>query len=140
MARCDQGYLCRVCGEEVEHITDSQLYLLYVIGEIDPETLHATPECHLQCCPSFSQFIQDARFELIQEPDLAFSLEALDPNYVAARKTLVSRGYCRLWEIRHERRKPLTVVEYPLPRVCGKMAMRVRCGCSPLDFLPISHL
>ena len=27
MARCDQGYLCDVCGQDVEAITESDLYL-----------------------------------------------------------------------------------------------------------------
>ena len=120
MARCDQGYLCRVCGEEVEHITDSQLYLSYVIGEVDPETLHASPECHLRCAPAFSQFISDNRFEESEELDGPFSKSHLDQGFVDARTALVSRGYDRLWVIRAERRKPLTVVEYPLAEFLKK--------------------
>ena len=120
MARCDQGYLCRVCREEVEHITDSQLYLSYVIGEIDPETLHASPECHLKCVPSFSQFIADERFGIPPDVDGPFAKGQLDFEYVALRTALVSRGYARLWAIREERRKPLTVIEYPLPEYSEK--------------------
>jgi hypothetical protein len=30
MAKCDQGYLCVICGEEVEHIENSGLYLRYI--------------------------------------------------------------------------------------------------------------
>ena len=40
MAKCEEGYLCEVCGGDVEAITDSDLYLRYVIGELDPEVLH----------------------------------------------------------------------------------------------------
>ena len=40
MAKCDQGYLCEVCGHDVENMTDSDLYLRYVIGQLDPEMLH----------------------------------------------------------------------------------------------------
>lgn len=120
MARCDQGYLCRVCGEEVEHITDSQLYLSYVIGEVDPETLHQSAECHLNCSPVFSQFISDPRFCLQNEVAADFAKNSLDPGYVLLRTDLVSRGYARLWAIREERRKPLTVVEYPLPEFSEK--------------------
>lgn len=120
MARCDQGYLCRVCREEVEHITDSQLYLSYVIGEIDPETLHASPECHLTCAPAFSQFIADERYGIPPELDGPFAKSQLDFEYVALRTALVSRGYARLWAIREERRKPLTVIEYPLPEYSEK--------------------
>ncbi len=120
MARCDQGYLCRVCGEEVEHITDSQLYLRFVIGEIDPETLHVTPECHLHCAPSFSQFIEDTRFQVRLECDGPFAKQLLDPDYVNERTKLISRGYDRLWAIRQERQKPFTVVEYPLAEFADK--------------------
>ena len=120
MARCDQGYLCRVCGEEVEHITDSQLYLSFVIGEVDPERLHESPECHLSCSPSFSQFISDPRFTNQNEVPANFAKEKLDPEYVSVRTSLVTRGYARLWTIREERRKPLTVVEYPLPEFAEK--------------------
>ena len=114
MARCDQGYLCRVCGEEVEHITDSELYLRYVIGEIDPETLHKMSECHLRCSPSFAQFITDARFGLPVVVEGAFSMLQLDLEFVQNRILLINRGYEKLWAIRSERRKPLTVMEYPL--------------------------
>lgn len=114
MARCDQGYLCRVCGDEVEHITDSELYLRYVIGEIDPETLHLTSECHLRCAPALSQFISDNRFDPPVEIQGPFSLAELDSEFVQSRASLINRGYGRLWEIQLERRKPLTVLEYPL--------------------------
>ena len=112
--------MCSICGEEVEHLTDSQLYLRFVIGEIDPETLHASAECHLSCVPTFSQFIADERFESSSEIEGPFSKNQLDSAYVDERTKLVSRGYARLWAIREERRKPLTVVEYPLPEFVEK--------------------
>ena len=37
MAKCDQGYICDVCGDEVEEIIESDLYLRYVVGMLDPE-------------------------------------------------------------------------------------------------------
>lgn len=114
MARCDQGYLCRVCGLEVEHITESELYLRFVIGEIDPEVLHTSPECHLTCAPAFAQFIDDERFPSVDCQDPIFDKRHLDGDYVRERTHLVTRGYNRLWQIREERRKPLTVIEYPL--------------------------
>jgi hypothetical protein len=40
MARCDKGYLCDVCGEEVEEIVDSELYLRYVMGEVATRDTH----------------------------------------------------------------------------------------------------
>ena len=42
MAKCEEGYLCDVCGGDVEEIVESDLYLRYVIGLVDPETLHTT--------------------------------------------------------------------------------------------------
>ena len=36
MAKCEEGYLCDVCGGDVEEITDSDLYLRYVIGQLEP--------------------------------------------------------------------------------------------------------
>jgi hypothetical protein len=120
VARCDQGYLCRVCGEEVEHITDSELYLRYVIGEIDPETLHLASECHLRCAPALSQFIVDNRFDPPVEIKGPFSQTELDPDFVQSRASLINRGYGRLWAIRLERRKPLTVLEYPLTEFIQK--------------------
>ena len=62
MAKCEEGYLCDVCGGDVEEITDSDLYLRYVIGEIDPETLHTTRERHIRCNPVLAQFIVDNDF------------------------------------------------------------------------------
>lgn len=115
MARCDQGYLCKVCGEEVENITESELYLRYVLGEVDPELLHLEPECHLLCTPAISQFIDDPRIGTVACTEAIFSKENLDPEFVRSRTSAVTAAYKRLWEIRSERRKPLTVVEYPLP-------------------------
>jgi hypothetical protein len=54
------------------------------------------------------------------EVDGAFSKRELDGEFVRAREKLVNRGYDRLWAIRSERRKPLTVVEYPLPEFLDK--------------------
>ena len=43
VARCEEGYLCDVCGGDVEAITDSDLYLRYVIGAIDPGNVAHDP-------------------------------------------------------------------------------------------------
>ena len=63
MAKCDEGYLCSICGADVESVTDSELYLRYVIGLLDPELLHVTPEKHIRCNPSLAQFIVAKDFE-----------------------------------------------------------------------------
>ena len=116
MARCDQGYLCEVCGEEVEDPTGSDLYLRYVLGEVDPETLHVKPERHLKCNPALAQFIVAEGFE----PVLAegyFSKMELDPEFVAEEEARVTRGYLRLWELMES---GLPITEYMLPEVRGR--------------------
>ena len=111
MAKCDEGYVCDVCGRDVPNITQSDLYLRYVIGMIDGETLHTSAERHILCNPSLAQFIVDARFEpVVVEGD--FSKTNLDPAFVAKREDLVTRGYQRLLELAQVE---LPVVDYPLP-------------------------
>ncbi len=114
MAKCDEGYLCEVCGGEVERLTDSALYLQYVMGWIDPETLHTRRECHLRCQPALAQFIDDPRFAPAVEVVGDFDLRQLDAQFVADRKQLVNRGYARLWEIVAQRQQ-LKLSDYPLP-------------------------
>ena len=75
MVRCEEGYLCDVCGQDVEEITDSDLYLRYVIGMVDPESLHTTPERHIGCNPALAQFIVDKRFPPVA--DLHFAVAEL---------------------------------------------------------------
>lgn len=119
MARCDQGYLCRVCGDEVEEIVDSSLYLRFIIGEVDPETLHTQAECHLRCDPTLSQFIEDERFHPAVDCSGPFTKSELDSSFVRERSELVSRGYRRLWEIFADE-LGLSVVDYPLPEFIDK--------------------
>ena len=117
MAKCDEGYLCEVCGEEVEHLTDSDLYLRYVIGMIDPETLHTTPERHIRCNPVLAQFIQDDEFEDIII-DGEFDRRRLDPEFANQREQLVTRGWRRLKELAD---LDLPIVDYPLPEVRAEL-------------------
>ena len=63
MAGCERGYLCTVCGQDVEEITDSVLYLRYVMGEVEWDQLEPAPETHIRCDPILAQFIVDASFE-----------------------------------------------------------------------------
>jgi hypothetical protein len=114
MALCELGYLCDVCGEEVEEITDSDLYLRYVLGEVRPEQLHLVRERHIRCNPVLAQFIVDPGFEPVL-CEGAFGKESLDPAYVTVEEARVTRGWRRLQEI------PAlglsTIQEYPLPEV-----------------------
>jgi hypothetical protein len=124
MARCEQGYLCEVCGDEVEDITDSDLYLRYVIGEIDARWLLASPERHLRCNPVQAQFIVDDKFEpvVVEGP---FAKQNLDPDDVCRREDLITRGWRRLQELQQ---LGIAVSEYPLPDVLEKKRTSAESG------------
>jgi hypothetical protein len=113
MAVCEQGYLCEVCGHDVADITESDLYLRYVLGEVDPETLHVSPERHLRCNPTLAQFITVEGFApvVVEGP---FAKSDLDREFVEAEEARVSRGYRRLVELPS---LGLPIAEYPLPEV-----------------------
>src|SRR5438045_4006133 len=98
MARCERGYLCDVCGDEVEEIIVSDLYLRFVLGEVPPEQLHLQRERHIRCNPALAQFIIDGGFEPLL-CDGPFGKEGLDPVYVAEQEARVSRGWRRLQEL-----------------------------------------
>ena len=116
--RCEEGYLCDVCGKDVENIWESDLYLRYVIGLIDPETLHTTKERHIGCNPALAQFIVDPEFPAVAV-DGDFRKELLDPGFVQEREILVTRGWRRLKEL--ATLEGLSILEYPLPEVCERM-------------------
>ncbi|MCA9139285.1 MAG: hypothetical protein KDB00_21070, partial [Planctomycetales bacterium] len=111
--KCDEGYRCDVCGDDVTSIVDSDLYLRYVIGQLDPETLHTTSERHIRCNPVLAQFIIDDRFEpVIVSGEM--SADNLDADFVRQRQDLVSRGYRRLHEIAAWS-GDRDITRYPLP-------------------------
>jgi hypothetical protein len=118
MARCDEGYLCDVCGKEVSGLPQSDLYLRYVIGMVDPERLHLAPERHVCCNPALAQFITDDDFlkrhasSLTSLPD-GMAKADLDPAFVAERERLVTAGYQRLKELAASKQRP-PIEEYPL--------------------------
>ena len=118
MAKCDEGYRCEVCGGDVTSIVDSDLYLRFVIGELDPEVLHTSPERHLRCNPVLSQFIRcDGFAEVIVDGD--FGANALDAKFVAQRVDLVTRGYLRLLEVADNKHGG-DVTSYPLPEAINR--------------------
>ncbi|WP_435011293.1 hypothetical protein P12x_002600 [Tundrisphaera lichenicola] len=127
MAVCEQGYLCDVCGLEVEQIEESDLYLRYVLGEVDPETLHTTQERHLTCNPSLSQFIVYEGFGPIVAEGY-FAKSGLDPDFVAAEEARVTRGYLRLRELPA---LGLPITEYPLPEVRARWQGSVESATAP---------
>lgn len=112
---CEQGYLCQVCGADVATLSESDLYLRYVIGELDPEVLHTTAERHLQCNPVLAQFIDHADFPAIQV-DGDFDCRQLDPLFVRQRSEQVTRGFVRLLEL-ERLGGDVDVTSYPLPEV-----------------------
>jgi hypothetical protein len=113
MANCEEGYLCDVCGGDVEKIWESDLYLRYVIGQVDPETLHTTRERHIRCNPTLAQFIVDPGFApvVVEGPFAKVHLADAD---VRRREQLVTRGWRRLQEVRQ---LGLAISDYPLPEV-----------------------
>lgn len=113
MARCETGYLCEVCGAEVETIVDSDLYLRYILGEVPPELLPRQRERHIRCNPVLAQFIVDPQFPPVAAPP-PFAKATLDPAFVQQEEVRVTRGWQRLQEVAH---LGLSISEYPLPEV-----------------------
>ncbi len=140
MALCDQGYLCEVCGEDVEDITCSDLYLRYVLGEVDPETLHVAPERHILCNPTLAQFIVSPGFAPVFVEGY-FGKANLDPGFVAEEEARVTRGYLRLKDVFGVEGLPIT--EYPLPGVMAHWRRDVTSGAGSValvfDVIPVSE-
>ncbi|HEV3203442.1 MAG TPA: hypothetical protein VGY77_03620 [Gemmataceae bacterium] len=113
MAKCEQGYLCDVCGKEVEEMTDSDLYLRFILGEIPPDQLHLSQERHIRCNPTVAQFIVDPHFQPVVCEGI-FAKQNLDPVCVADQEARITRGWHRLQELPG---LGLPILEYPLPEV-----------------------
>jgi len=120
MAKCDEGYLCEVCGQDVAELTDSDLYLRYIVGMLDPEVLHTTSERHIRCNPSLAQYIvaDDFKVLIVEGP---FDKRLLDAAYVSERERLITRGWKRLKEVAG---LGIPIIEYPLPEVLAKIKAR----------------
>lgn len=115
MAKCELGYLCEVCGEEVEDISDSDLYLRYILGDVEARELMTAPERHLRCNPVSAQFIVDPAFNpvIVDGPFDKRLLDAAELDRLEARTT---RAWRRLQEVRE---LGLPISEYPLARADG---------------------
>lgn len=120
MAKCDEGYLCDVCGLDVAELTDSDLYLRYIVGMLDPEVLHTTAERHIRCNPTLAQYIVADDFGpvVVAGP---FDKRQLDREYVRDRERLMTRGWKRLKEVTAE---GVPIIEYPLPEVIARIKSR----------------
>jgi hypothetical protein len=124
MAKCDEGYLCDVCGQDVAELTDSDLYLRYIVGMLDPEVLHTTPERHIRCNPVLAQYIVAEDFAAVTV-DGPFDKRQLDGAFVAEREGLLTRGWRRLNEVV---RLGVPIIEYPLPEVVAAIKSRNPAG------------
>lgn len=113
MAKCDEGYLCDVCGQDVALLTQSDLYLRYIVGLLDPEVLHTTPERHIRCNPELAQYIVADDFEPVFREG-PFDKRKLDPTFVLQQEKLISRGWRRLNELAT---LDVPIIDYPLPEV-----------------------
>lgn len=111
MAKCNEGYLCSVCGRDVEDMVDSDLYLRFILGQVDAETLHTTTERHIRCNPAIAQFIVDEGFQppVVLEGD--FDKRTLDPRYRAQQEERVTLAWRRLRDVA---KSDLPIQEYPL--------------------------
>lgn len=116
MAACDTGYICDVCGKDVEAIVESDLYLRYIMGEVSPLELPRQRERHIRCNPAVAQYIVDPAFDPVT-CDGMFAKSNLDADYVQQQEQLITRAWRRLQEIP---RLGLTIPEYPLPEVLDK--------------------
>jgi len=110
VAKCDEGYRCEVCGQDVEAIVDSGLYLRYILGEIPLERLHLQRELHVRCCPALAQYIIDDGFAVVVDEG-PFGKQFLDSSFVDSEEHRVTRGWRRLQALPT---LGLSLAEYPL--------------------------
>ena len=110
MAKCDQGYVCEVCGQPVPNLLESSLYLQYVLGDVELFELFGKPERHLRCDTRLSQFIVHEKFPPVHHegPD---SKERMEPYLRMEMEQKVTEAWLRLREVVHTG-VPLT--EYPI--------------------------
>ena len=123
MARCEQGYLCEVCREEVASISDSDLYLRFVIGEIPNSRLLSAPERHIRCNPVLAQFIEHPDFTAVTiEGD--FDKRLFPAADTQQRTSVVTRGWLRLQELAAQP-QTLPLSQYPLEEFRQTASQRV---------------
>ena len=97
----------------MEAITDSDLYLRYIMGEVPPLALPKMRERHILCNAATAQFIIDPAFGPVK-CEGAFAKETLDPGYVSEEEVRVSGAWRRLQEIPT---LGIPILDYPLPEV-----------------------
>jgi len=112
MSNCDEGYNCDRCGEYVENVTESELYLRFVLGAVPIDELPREPERHIRCCPEFAQFIVDGEFTPVACDDPALDKRRLPSEVRRMQEEIFTRAWRRLQEV-HGSGVP--VDQYPLP-------------------------
>jgi hypothetical protein len=112
MAKCDKGYHCKVCGSAVDVITDSDLYLRYLLHEIQAEVLHLEPECHIRCNPERAQYIMDPSFDDLNAGKVLgpFAKNFLDDGYVAEEEIRVTAAWLKLRKLADS---GVAILDYP---------------------------
>ncbi len=103
MAHCETGYFCRICGEYVEDITDSELYLRFVLGEVVLEELFYEADAHITCVPELAGLIDEQRFAPYRHRAAATGARPAER---------VTRAWQRLQEIPS---LGIDIPDYPLP-------------------------
>jgi hypothetical protein len=100
MAQCDEGYGCDRCGEYVEDVQESELYLRYVLGAVPLDELPREPERHLRCSPELAQFIVDEGFPPVRCDDPALDKRNLPPEVRSRQERVLTLAWRRLQEVR----------------------------------------
>ncbi|MFQ5843751.1 MAG: hypothetical protein ACE5JG_02060 [Planctomycetota bacterium] len=112
MAGCDEGYHCDRCGEYVQNVRVSELYLRYVLGVVPAGELRREPERHIACAPEIAQFIVDPGFRPVVCDDPALDKRNLPGDVRRRQERIFTRAWRRLQEVAGSN---VPVDEYPLP-------------------------
>ena len=99
MSDCDEGYNCDRCGEYVENIRESELYLRFVLGAVPLEELPREPERHIRCAPEFAQFIVDPDFAAIECEDDELAKSGLPQEVRLRQERIFTLAWRRLQEL-----------------------------------------
>jgi len=106
MALCDKGYTCDRCGEYVENMRTSELYLRHLMGAVPKEELLHEPERHIACCPELAQFIVDPAFPPVVCPDPALAKGNLPAEVRESHERTFTQAWRKLQALADERSVP----------------------------------
>ncbi|MBI3268593.1 MAG: hypothetical protein HYZ53_06195 [Planctomycetes bacterium] len=112
--KCDHGYFCTVCGEQVETLEDSWLYLRFVLGEAEVRDLPSTKDRHVRCEPEYAQYVVDPEFAPVTDDRPETDKRRKPPEEAEAREKRVTRAWRHLRSVVG---KGWPIEEYVLPEV-----------------------